>query len=77
MRKLHTPLSTLFKKGGKLEMAIPNDPVILLSNVNTQLRDKYPSLDEFGKSNSIDISEIKNKLSAIGYEYSAELNRFI
>jgi len=58
-------------------MPIPNDPVILLSFINTQLRDKYPSLDEFGKSNSVDIAEIENKLSAIGYEYSAELNKFI
>lgn len=58
-------------------MPIPNDPVILLSFINTQLRDKYESLDEFGKSNSVDVAEIENKLSAIGYEYSAELNRFI
>ena len=57
-------------------MPIPNDPMILLSFINTQLRDKYPSLDEFGKSNSVDIAEIENKLSAIGYEYSAELNKF-
>ena len=58
-------------------MPIPNDPMILLSFINTQLRDKYPSLEEFGKSNSVDIAEIENKLSAIGYEYSAELNKFI
>ena len=58
-------------------MAIPNDPVILLSYMNTQLRDNYDSLDEFGKSNSIDVTEIKNKLSAIGYEYSKELNKFV
>jgi len=58
-------------------MPIPNDPVILLSFINTQLRDKYPSLDEFGKSNGVDVGEIENKLSAIGYEYSAELNKFI
>lgn len=58
-------------------MAIPNDPVILLSYMNTQLRDQYPSLEEFGKANSTDIDEIKQKLSAIGYEYSSEQNRFI
>ncbi|MBQ5564195.1 MAG: DUF4250 domain-containing protein [Clostridia bacterium] len=58
-------------------MPIPNDPVILLSFINTQLRDNYSSLDEFGKSNSIDINEIKNKLFAIGYEYDAKLNKFI
>ncbi len=58
-------------------MPIPNDPVILLSFVNTQLRDNYPSLDEFGKSNSLDIDEIKSKLFAIGYEYDDKLNKFI
>ena len=58
-------------------MPIPNDPVILLSFINTQLRDNYSSLDEFGKSNSIDINEIKNKLFAIGYEYDAKLNKYI
>ncbi len=58
-------------------MPIPNDPVILLSFMNTQLRDNYSSLDEFGKSNSLDVSEIKNKLLTIGYEYDAKLNKFI
>lgn len=58
-------------------MPIPNDPVILLSFINTQLRDNYESLDEFGKSNSVDVGEIESKLSAIGYEYSSELNKFI
>lgn len=27
-------------------MNIPNDPVMLLSYINTQLRDFYPTLDE-------------------------------
>ncbi len=58
-------------------MAIPNDPMILLSYMNTQLRDNYQSLDEFGKTNCIDVSEIERKLSAIGYEYNAEMNKFI
>lgn len=58
-------------------MPIPNDPVILLSFMNTQLRDNYSSLDEFGKSNGLDVNEIKNKLFAIGYEYDSSLNKFI
>lgn len=29
---------------------IPKDPVMLLSYINTQLRDFYPSLEELGKS---------------------------
>lgn len=58
-------------------MSIPSDPVILLSYMNTQLRDRYPSLDEFGKANDINTDEITAKLLAIGYEYSREMNKFI
>ena len=58
-------------------MPIPTDPAILLSYINTQLRDNYPSLDELSKSLSVDEKEIKSKLSSIGYEYNAELNKFI
>lgn len=35
------------------KMSLPNDPMILLSYVNTQLRDFYSSLEEFAKTNSI------------------------
>lgn len=58
-------------------MPIPNDPMILLSYINTQLRDFYPSLEEFGKTNNIDIKIIKEKLSGIGYEYNSSMNRFV
>ncbi len=58
-------------------MPIPTDPAILLSYINTQLRDNYPSLDELSKSLSVDENEIKSKLSSIGYEYNVELNKFI
>lgn len=57
-------------------MNIPRDPTILLSYVNTMLRDNYNSLDELCKSLDIDRKELENKLSAIGYEYSPEQNRF-
>lgn len=58
-------------------MSIPNDPAILLSYINTQLRDFYPSLEEFGKSKCVNIEEIKEKLLTIGYEYNKEQNRFV
>ena len=58
-------------------MSIPNDPMILLSYINTQLRDFYSSLDELGKAKCVDTDEITKKLSSIGYEYSSELNKFI
>lgn len=58
-------------------MSLPNDPMILLSYVNTQLRDNYSSLEELGKSLCVDTDEIKNKLMSIDYQYNAELNRFV
>ncbi|MEE1057209.1 MAG: DUF4250 domain-containing protein [Acutalibacteraceae bacterium] len=57
-------------------MAIPNDPVMLLSYINTQLRDFYSNLEELEKSLDVNIEEIKSKLASIGYQYDSKLNRF-
>ena len=56
---------------------IPNDPMILLSYINTKLRDDYGSLDLLCDDLQIDRGELESKLSAIAYEYDAELNRFV
>lgn len=58
-------------------MSIPRDPVILLSYVNTQLRDYYPTLTELCKSLDLDETDLKMQLKAISYEYDPELNRFM
>ena len=58
-------------------MSTPNDPMILLSFVNTKLRDFHPSLEDLCKSLQLDPQEITRKLSGIGYEYDAQLNRFV
>lgn len=58
-------------------MYIPNDPMMLLSYINTQLRDNYSSFEELCKSMSIDGEKIKAKLSAIDYKYDEKLNRFV
>lgn len=58
-------------------MIIPNDPMILLSFMNTHLRDSYSSFDELCKSMCIDGDEIIIKLSAIDYVYDEKLNRFV
>lgn len=55
---------------------IPKDPVMLLSYINTQLRDFYPSLDELCKSLSLDKEELLTKLKTIDYHYSKENNKF-
>lgn len=56
---------------------IPNDPVMLLSFVNTQLRDNYASLEEFIADYQCDREEIEAKLKSIDYEYDKTLNKFI
>ncbi|MBR1591819.1 MAG: DUF4250 domain-containing protein [Ruminococcus sp.] len=58
-------------------MNIPKDPAILLSYINTKLRDEYPSLDELCKSMCISREETEKKLSAIGYTYDKEKNCFV
>ena len=56
---------------------MPKDPVMLLSFVNTQLRDNYNTLEELCKSYMISEKEITNKLKSINYEYNTEKNQFI
>ena len=58
-------------------MDLPKDSMMLLSVVNTKLRDYYKNLDELCEDLNEDKSEIINKLSNIGYEYDESLNRFI
>ena len=57
-------------------MNIPNDPVILLSYINTKLRDEYPSLDDLCKSLGLSPADIEAKLAKIGYSYYKERNCF-
>lgn len=55
---------------------IPNDPIILLSWINLKLRDFYPSLDALCEDLEVEKASILDKLSAIGFEYNEEQNRF-
>ena len=57
-------------------MYIPEDPVMLMSVVNAQLRDRFPTLERFCKAAGLEESELKAKLAAINYEYDEELNQF-
>ncbi|MDE5940972.1 MAG: DUF4250 domain-containing protein [Muribaculaceae bacterium] len=56
---------------------LPNDPVMLLSFINTKLRDEYGSLDELCASLGADADNVKARLGAIGYVYDPKLNKFI
>jgi hypothetical protein len=57
-------------------MNMPKDPVMLLSFVNTQLRDHYPSLDELCAAYMADAKEITDKLAQINYAYDENKNQF-
>ncbi len=56
--------------------ALPNDPVMLLSFVNTQLRDNYPSFEELVQAFHADASAIIEKLASIDYTYDSASNQF-
>ena len=56
---------------------IPQDPAILLSYINTKLRDDYADLDLLCDDLQLDKAELESKLSAVDYTYNPELNRFV
>ena len=56
---------------------LPQDPVILLSYVNTKLRDDYPSLEELCGALDVDREELVRRLEGVNYRYSPEHNQFI
>lgn len=56
---------------------IPDDPVMLLSYVNTQLRDFYPDLESFCKAQDVEKDILLKKLEAIDYRYDEKTNRFM
>ncbi len=55
---------------------IPQDPVMLLSYINTQLRDNYRDLDDLCDRLDVSKDEIQEKLGKIGYSYKEELHQF-
>lgn len=55
---------------------LPQDPNILLSYVNTKLRDEYGSLDALCDDLDADPGALTEKLSGIGYAYDADANQF-
>lgn len=57
--------------------SLPKDPVMLLSVVNTNLRDYYSSLDEFCEAKGVDQAELLIKLESIDYKYDCKTNQFV
>jgi hypothetical protein len=57
-------------------MTLPSDPFILLSYINTKLRDEFPSLEELCIELNLVQPELEAKLSALDYHYDPKQNRF-
>ena len=55
---------------------LPQDPFMLLSFVNTQLRDNYNSLAELCASLDINEQDLIEKLTTAGFEYMEEIKQF-
>lgn len=62
---------------GGVQMALPKDTILLLSVINTKLRDCYSSLDALCDDLDEDKNDIITRLSAAGYEYNEDINQFI
>ncbi len=55
---------------------LPQDPFILLSVVNTALRDGCPSLEEFCRREDADPAALTAALAAVGFTYDPDRNQF-
>lgn len=60
----------------RMNMKLPSDGAMLLSFLNTKLRDEYSSLDELLEDCGADRGEVEEKLRALGYEYDPSRNAF-
>lgn len=55
---------------------LPKDPMLLVSVLNTKLRDYYNNLEELCADLDVNKQELLEHLSAIDYEYDAQSNQF-
>lgn len=58
-------------------MALPKDSFLLLSVVNTKLRDCYSDLDALCDDLNEDKNDLISRLSSVGYSYDEGLNQFV
>lgn len=56
---------------------LPRDPIMLLSFVNTRLRDDELTLEEFASQFGVDEVFIKEELDKIDYKYDSSQRKFI
>ena len=56
---------------------IPKDPVMLLSYINTQLRDNYPDMDELCRALDLDRKTVDEAMASIDYAYDSAKNQYV
>ncbi len=56
---------------------LPKDPMILLSVINTKIRDIYHTLDALCEDMQIDKAELIDILKGIDYEYDESRHQFV
>ena len=56
---------------------LPKDPAMLLSVINTKLRDFYSSLDALCDDLQIEKSELEATIAKIDCHYNQERNQFV
>ena len=56
---------------------LPKDPMLLLSVVNTKLRDYYHNLNALCDDMNVEKEEIVNTLKNIDYEYDENRHQFV
>lgn len=60
-----------------MQIGLPQDPMLLLSVVNTKIRDYYHTLDALCEDMQADKAEIIRTLKGIDYEYDESRHQFV
>ena len=60
-----------------MQIGLPKDPMLLLSVVNTKIRDYYHSLDALCEDMQVEREEITNILKGIDYECDESRHQFV
>lgn len=55
---------------------LPQDPIMLMSVINTRLRDIYPSLQALCEDLNIDPTQLEARLQSAGFTYIPAINQF-
>lgn len=55
---------------------LPKDPFILLSFINTKLRDEFYDLDELCASLNVNKDNLVKQLESVGFQYNSSANQF-